>query len=77
MKKESVGISTEFIRLDALLKLTGIAGTGGEAKMLIQTGQIRVDGEICSQRGKKIRPGQTVLSPNGDREVAVREEVLP
>lgn len=77
MKKESVGISTEFIRLDALLKLTGIAGTGGEAKMLIQTGQIRVDGEICYQRGKKIRPGQTVLSPNEDREVAVREEVLP
>ena len=77
MKKESVGISTEFIRLDALLKLTGIAGTGGEAKMLIQTGQIRVDGEICYQRGKKIRQGQTVLSPNGDREVAVREEVLP
>ena len=55
-----ITITTEYIRLDALLKLAGAVGTGGEAKQQIQAGQISVDGEVCTQRGRKIREGQVV-----------------
>ncbi len=54
---EQIHIETEFIRLDSLLKLTGWVDTGGQAKSLIQSGKIRVNGEICTMRGKKMRPG--------------------
>jgi ribosome-associated protein len=57
---ESVSITGEFIRLDSLLKFSGIVGTGGEAKLLIQNGEITVNGETCVSRGKKIRPGDIV-----------------
>lgn len=53
-------IQTEFIRLDALLKLAGMADTGGQAKWMIQDGTVLLNGEVCTQRGKKIRPGDTV-----------------
>lgn len=59
-------ISTEFIRLDAFLKLTGAVPTGGQAKAFIQEGLVRVNGELCTQRGKKLRPGDTV-SLEGDK----------
>ncbi|MBQ9414159.1 MAG: RNA-binding S4 domain-containing protein [Clostridia bacterium] len=59
--KKTVTISTEYIRLDALLKLSGMTMTGGEAKSVIQTGKVTVDGDVCLMRGKKIRPGQTVV----------------
>ena len=55
--EETIHIDTEFIRLDALLKLGGLVQTGGEAKLRIQGGEVRVNGEICTQRGKKLRPG--------------------
>ena len=55
-----VPIAGEFIRLDALLKYASIASTGGEAKILIQNGEVFVGGEECMQRGKKIRPGDVV-----------------
>ena len=55
-----IKIKTEFIKLDALLKFAGLAGTGGEAKLLIQDGAVRVNGEVCEMRGKKIRPGDRV-----------------
>lgn len=58
MKK--VKITTEFIKLDALLKFASLVGSGGEAKALIQDGQVFVNGEVCTMRGKKIRPGDTV-----------------
>lgn len=57
MGRETVTIHTEFIRLDALLKLAGAAGTGGQAKALIQDGQVLVNGQVCTMRGKKLRPG--------------------
>ncbi len=57
MSRETVTIHTEFIRLDALLKLAGAADTGGQAKALIQDGQVLVNGEICTMRGRKLRPG--------------------
>lgn len=53
-------ITTEFIRLDALLKLCAFAESGGHAKVMIQNGQVSVNGEVCTMRGKKIRPNDTV-----------------
>lgn len=60
MQKEHVQITTEFIKLDSLLKLAGVVGTGGEAKDAIQCGDVTVNGEVCTMRGKKIRPGDVV-----------------
>ena len=54
---ETIAIHTEFIKLQDLLKFAGATDTGGEAKNLIQDGQVSVNGEICPMRGKKIRPG--------------------
>ncbi len=59
-KMETISISTEFIKLDALLKYASLVGTGGEAKMAVAEGLVKVNGEVCTQRGKKIRPGDTV-----------------
>ena len=60
MQKETVKIQTEFIKLDALLKFAGITETGGEAKEAIQAGEVKVNGEVCTMRGKKLRPGDVV-----------------
>ena len=57
---EKIRISTEYIKLDALLKFAGLCETGGEAKELIQGGQVKVNGEVCTMRGKKCRAGDTV-----------------
>ena len=60
MQKEHVQITTEFIKLDSLLKFAGVVGTGGEAKDAVQSGDVIVNGEVCTMRGKKIRPGDVV-----------------
>ena len=60
MAQKTVSITTEFIKLEALLKLANLVGTGGEAKMLILDGHASVNGEVCTMRGKKLRPGDTV-----------------
>lgn len=65
-----INITTEFIKLDALLKFAGLADTGGEAKMLILNGEVSVNGEVCTMRGKKIRSGDTV-SLNGEEVTVV------
>ena len=57
MKVEQIKIETPFIRLDALLKFAGLVETGGEAKLVIQDGEVTVNGEVCTMRGKKLRPG--------------------
>ena len=57
MRSETVKIETEFIRLQDLLKFAGAVETGGEAKLLIQDGGVKVNGEICTMRGKKLCPG--------------------
>ena len=57
---EKIQITTEFIKLDALLKFAALIGTGGEAKMVIADGMVQVNGEVCTMRGKKIRPGDEV-----------------
>lgn len=56
-----ITITTEFIKLQDLLKLANAVGTGGEAKIVIQNGDVLVNGEVCTMRGKKIRPGDTVV----------------
>ena len=55
-----ITITTEFIKLQDLLKLANLVGTGGEAKIVIQDGEVCVNGVVCTMRGKKIRPGDTV-----------------
>lgn len=69
MKSEIIKINDEFIKLDSLLKYSGIAETGGEAKVLIQSGQVLVNGEVCTMRGKKMRDGDK--AQYGDRIVEV------
>lgn len=55
-----IAISTEFIKLDSFLKFASAVSSGGEAKILIAEGEVLVNGEVCTMRGKKIRPGDTV-----------------
>ncbi len=55
-----IKITTEFIKLDALLKFAALVGTGGEAKFVIAEGLVKVNGETCTMRGKKLRAGDTV-----------------
>ena len=54
---KTVTIETPFIKLDSLLKLADLVSSGGEAKMLILDGMVLVNGEVCTQRGKKLYPG--------------------
>jgi len=55
-----IKIETNFIKLDSLLKISGETETGGQAKILIQSGKILVNGVICTMRGKKIQLGDIV-----------------
>lgn len=57
---EKITIQEEFIRLDSLMKYTGLCNSGGRAKYLIQGGEVKLNGEVCTMRGKKIRPGDRV-----------------
>jgi len=61
----NIYIAGEFIKLDALLKFAGLASTGGEAKIIIQSGEVYVGGERCTMRGKKIRRGDAVRYGGG------------
>lgn len=53
-------ISSEYIKLDSALKKASVVSTGGHAKMVIQNGEVKVNGESCLQRGKKLRNGDTI-----------------
>lgn len=55
-----IHIETEYIKLQDLLKFAAAVSTGGEAKILIQEGDVTVNGEVCTMRGKKIRPGDDI-----------------
>lgn len=72
---ETIIINEEFIRLDNLMKFSGLCNTGGRAKYLIQNGEVKLNGEICTMRGKKIRPGDKVEYQNRTVEVAVEGSV--
>ena len=71
MMKHTFTLEAEFIRLDDLLKLNGCVETGGQAKVLIQSGGVLVDGEVCTMRGKKLRGGEVVTIPDMDEEITV------
>lgn len=60
MIEREIQITTEFIKLDQFLKFAGIAETGGHSKEIVAEGVVFVNGEICLQRGKKLRPGDVV-----------------
>ena len=64
METEKIAIRTEFIKLDSFLKYAGLAETGGQAKDAIQAGAVLVNGEVCTMRGKKLRPGDLVTTPD-------------
>lgn len=68
---ETIKINEEFIRLDNLMKFSGMCNSGGRAKYLIQNGEVKLNGEVCTMRGKKIRPGDKVEYQNRMIEVTV------
>jgi len=57
---DTITITTEFIKLQDLLKFANLVSTGGEAKIVISEEDVTVNGEVCTMRGKKIRPGDIV-----------------
>lgn len=57
---EKISIETDYIKLDSLLKFAALVGTGGEAKYVIGENMVKLNGEICNIRGKKIYPGDKV-----------------
>ena len=71
MAKQRFVLESEYIRLDDLLKLTGCVETGGMAKVLIQSGGVTLDGEVCTMRGKKLRGGEVIAVPEIGEEITV------
>ena len=57
--RQSVSIGTEFIKLEAAMKFANAVPSGGMAKNIIQDGEVKVNGEVCTMRGKKLYPGDT------------------
>ena len=72
---ETIKINEEFIRLDSLMKFSGLCNSGGRAKYLIQNGEVKLNGEICTMRGKKIRPGDIIEYQN--RMIEVTADATP
>ena len=68
-QREKIEISTPFIKLDSLLKFAGAAETGAVAKQLVQEGRVKVNGEVCTARGKKIKSGDIVAFLKTDYEI--------
>lgn len=60
MEFEKISIKEDFIRLDSAMKLADMVVTGGHAKIVIQDGEVKVNGEVCTMRGKKLRKGDKV-----------------
>lgn len=71
MKTVEIKIHTDFIKLDSLLKFAGVVETGGIAKEIIAEERIKVGGEVCTMRGRKIRPGDKVQIDEIDTEILV------
>jgi len=62
--EEPIEIQTEYIKLDSFLKFAMVTETGGDAKSMILDGEVKVNGETCTQRGKKLHSGDTVEAEN-------------
>ena len=71
-----VFIETEYITLDAALKFSAAVSTGGEAKNLIADGYVRVNGETCLQRGKKLRPGDRFEYDRQEYEIGKKRKMV-
>lgn len=71
---ETIEIREQFIKLDALMKFASLVASGGEAKMAIADGLVSVNGEVCTMRGKKIRPGDIVSFCGQDLTVRTHED---
>ena len=71
MEKLSVNIKTEYIKLDQLLKFSGLAENGADAKDMILSEMVSVNGESCAMRGKKVRGGDTVTVEFDDETVEI------
>ncbi len=67
-----IKITTEFIRLDSLLKLANLVGSGGQAKLIIQDGLVKINDEICTMRGKKLYGGE-IVDIEGEKLKVVKE----
>lgn len=72
MREEEVKISTEYIKLDQLLKFSGAAMTGAEAKEMIWSQMVYIDGAPCEMRGKKMRPGDSCEVRFEDETLVIR-----
>ena len=70
MESHEIKIHTEFIKLQDLLKFAGAVETGGDAKRIVQEGRVSVNGETCTMRGKKMRPGDRAVI-DGETELLV------
>ncbi|SHF31743.1 ribosome-associated protein [Caldanaerobius fijiensis DSM 17918] len=66
----NVKINTDYIKLEQVLKLANVVPTGGQAKLMIKDGHVKVNGSVCLQRGKKIRKGD-VISVEGQDDIFV------
>lgn len=64
MDYKKIAIKEEFIKLDSALKLSNLCVTGGHAKIVIQNGEVKVNGEVCTMRGKKLYKGDKVEFEN-------------
>lgn len=66
MEYKKISVKEDFIRLDSAMKLASLVSTGGHAKIVIQNGEVKVNGEVCTQRGKKLHSGDKVeFNSNG------------
>lgn len=54
MEYKKISVKEDFIRLDSAMKLASLVSTGGHAKIVIQNGEVKVNGEVCTQKGQKI-----------------------
>ena len=71
---EEIAIRSEFIKLDSFLKFAGVTDTGGQAKEAVLEGLVLVNGEVCTMRGKKIRPGDVVVIDDLELHVVAEAE---
>ena len=74
MNVEEIAIRSEFIKLDSFLKFADVTDTGGQAKEAVLEGLVLVNGEVCTMRGKKIRPGDVVVIDDLELHVVAEAE---
>ena len=66
-----IKIETEFIKLDQLLKFAGVTQTGGQSKIMINDGLVKINGELTKARGKKIKKGDIIEIKNMEKFIVI------